>query len=158
MAWSAASTAASGGATNVNTDRWWVASAWTSSSCTPGTPVRARSSASSVARSRPSEKLGTHSTRGAGTLGPPQQLAEPAMQGGVPGYNPAGLQHVVRTIEGGHEPAGLADQHDAGGDVPGSQGKLPEGIEVPRGDVGEVERRRAGAPDTPRRRRHRGEL
>src|SRR6266487_3427282 len=39
MAASAASTLASGGATNVNTERLWAASAWTSSSLTPGTLV-----------------------------------------------------------------------------------------------------------------------
>src|SRR2546430_8148080 len=66
MAANAASTLASGGATNVNTERLWAASAWTSSSLTPGTPVSAVRSASMVAAFLPSEKLGTHSTRGDG--------------------------------------------------------------------------------------------
>src|SRR6266516_1179293 len=68
MAASAASTLASGGATNVNTERLWAASAWTSSSLTPGTPVSAVRRASMVAALRPSEKLGTHSTSGDGIV------------------------------------------------------------------------------------------
>src|SRR6266699_2730988 len=64
MAASAASTLASGGATNVNTERLRAASAWTSSSLTQGTLVSARRSASMVAALRPSEKFGTHSTNG----------------------------------------------------------------------------------------------
>src|SRR3989442_2119907 len=63
---SAASTLASGGATNVNTERLWAASAWTSSSLTPGTLESALRRASMVAALRPSEKFGTHSTRGDG--------------------------------------------------------------------------------------------
>src|SRR5256886_253114 len=63
---SAASRAASGGATNVNTERLCDASACTSSSRTPGTLVSAARRASMVAALRPSEKLGTHSMRGEG--------------------------------------------------------------------------------------------
>src|SRR5207244_754694 len=63
MAASAASTLASGGATNVNTERLWAASDWTSSSLTPGTLVSARRSASMVAALRPSDEVGTHSAR-----------------------------------------------------------------------------------------------
>src|SRR5439155_13123693 len=66
MAARAASTLASGGATNVNTERLWAASAWTSSSRTPGTLASAVRRASMVAALRPSEKLGTHSMSGAG--------------------------------------------------------------------------------------------
>src|SRR5438046_1135356 len=57
---------AAGGATDVKTERLWAASAWTSSSLTPGTPVSAVRRASMVAALRPSEKFGTHSTRGDG--------------------------------------------------------------------------------------------
>src|SRR5579884_4213789 len=132
MARSAASAAASGGATKVNTERWCAASAWTSSSATPGTEVSARSSAASVSRFRPSEKLGTHSTRGAGigTSGGGERVEEPAVQRGVAGDDRAAAQDfgvVRRAPERGHHPARLADEHDARRHVPGRERELPEG-------------------------------
>src|SRR2546428_178093 len=57
MAASAASTLASGGATNVNTERLWAASAWTSSSLTPGPLESALRRASMVAASQDREVL-----------------------------------------------------------------------------------------------------
>src|SRR5215212_852925 len=58
----AASATGAGGPTKVKTVRWWSASECVSSKRTSATPRTASSSAAMVARSRPSLKLGTHST------------------------------------------------------------------------------------------------
>src|SRR5712691_10097888 len=149
MAASAASTLASGGATNVNTERLWAASAWTSSSLTPGTLVSARRSASMVAALRPSEKFGTHSIKGDGIDSrAPQEVPEPFVQRRVAGDHRSVLQHVGGAVERRHHAARFPDQHHAGSYVPRRERELPEAIEAAGGHVYEIERRGARASDT----------
>src|SRR6266567_3613466 len=59
----------------------------------------------------------------------------------------AGREFVAAPVEIGDEAAGLADDEDAGGDVPGVEAVLPETVEAARGHPGEVERGRAAAAD-----------
>src|SRR3989442_3764994 len=161
MAASAASTLASGGATNVKTERLCAASAWTSSSLTPGTLVSARRSASMVAALRPSEKFGTHSMRGEGIVtfsSAPQEVPEPFVQRRVAGDHRSVLQHVGGAVERCHHAARFPDQHHAGSHVPRRERELPEAIEAAGGHVGEIERGCARTPDTARGSHHGREL
>src|SRR5437762_5159510 len=161
IARNAASAAAAGRATSVNTERLCDGSACTSSSRTPSTLVMAARSASRVAEFRPSEKLGTHSTNGAGirflscAL---QEIQQPAMHGRAARHQRAMSQHVVFAGERRHDARGLANQHHARGDVPGGEGQLPEGVEPPGRYVDEVECGRAGATDAARGSHDGGEL
>src|SRR5882724_9863683 len=55
---------------------------------------------------------------------------------------------VARDVRDGAP--GFANEENAGGDVPGREHHLPEGLEPSAGDVGQIERRRAGAADARR--------
>src|SRR3954462_12167706 len=50
-------------------------------------------------------------------------------------------------IEIGDHATGLADEQDSRGYVPRGERHFPECLEAAAGDVGEIERRGAGAPD-----------
>src|SRR5256885_8917328 len=80
------------------------------------------------------------------------------MQSRIPRDDRPVPQHVGLPLERRDHAPRLPDQHDPGRDVPRRQHELPEGVEAPRGDVGEVERRGARAPDTARAAHHGGEL
>ena len=69
------------------------------------------------------------------------------MQRGGGGDDPAAGEVERATGEVGDQAAGFADQHGAGGDVPGAQAFLPEQIEAAGGYVGEVQ---GGAPQAAR--------
>ena len=53
----------------------------------------------------------------------------------------------VAAVELGDEPAGLAHQQNARGDVPARQAVFPESVIAAGRDIGEIERGRAEAPD-----------
>ena len=71
------------------------------------------------------------------------------------GYWP--FEHPVAAAKIGDEAARLADQQDAGGDVPEVEILLPEAVEAAGGDPGEIERGRAEAADAGDFRRDRAE-
>ena len=56
------------------------------------------------------------------------------------------LRKSVLAVGAGHEAAGFANQKRAGGDIPGIEPPLPEGVEPPGGDIGEIERGAAHPP------------
>ena len=60
------------------------------------------------------------------------------------------VEHLVLAVGVADEAAGLAQDDDAGGEVPGAQVALPEAVEAAGGDPGEVERGGAGAADAGR--------
>src|SRR4051812_29072615 len=81
------------------------------------------------------------------------------MHRGIAGDNGAVLaQDVAAAVERRHDTTRLTNQQRAGGDVPRRQLQLPEAVQPASRDVGEVERRGAGPPDSARRADHRGEL
>ena len=57
------------------------------------------------------------------------------------------VEHPRAAVQIGDHAAGLAHQKNAGRDVPGRQAALPEAVEAPGRDIGEIERspRRSGA-------------
>ena len=107
-----ASTSCSAGATTVNTERLWSPSAWTSTTRPPASAM-AWPIASSTDRSRPSEKLGTDSSRDASLhtcLQPRGRALDPrpaAAAAGWPARNRTGPPGV------NHLPGGLPGNGDA---------------------------------------------
>ena len=73
----------------------------------------------------------------------------------VAGDDIAVLQVTLITLEVGGDTARLLHQERTGRDVPGLEIELPEAVIAPRGDVGEIQRRRAGTTNT-RRLQHEG--
>ena len=70
----------------------------------------------------------------------PGQLVVDAV---VAGDDLGALDHPLAAAEVADETPRLADEQDAGGDVPWREPRLPEAVEAPRRDPREVERRRA---------------
>ena len=61
------------------------------------------------------------------------------------GNHEVGVPEVeFAAIASGHDSAGLPDQEDAGGDIPGMDVSGPEGIERAAGNVSQIECRGAG--------------
>src|SRR5581483_4982020 len=162
----AASTTRSAGATNVTTVRLWEASLETSRMAAPPADAMASVMAFTTSGRRPSEKLGTHSTRpgncDSGVTGDgwwvtalrAQVPQQPGVHGRVSGDHAGPAYRDRRTGRVGDDAAGFAYQQDAGGNVPRGEHGFPEGVEPPGGDGGEVERGGAGAPDTGRSSHH----
>src|SRR6516164_10773598 len=75
----------------------------------------------------------------------------------IGGEHIAGRHHLVAARHIADIATGLADEQNSGGDVPRSEAKLPEPVIAAGGDIGEVESRRAQAPDAARRADYRDE-
>src|SRR6476619_5067475 len=80
-------------------------------------------------------------------LGGLKLLQQLALDGLVAGDYASGLQHAILALGVADETASLAEDDDAGGEIPGAQVPLPEAVEAAGGDPGKIECRGAGAPD-----------
>src|SRR5215472_11810882 len=76
----------------------------------------------------------------------PDQRSERQVQVIVGGEHVAGRHHLVPAGKIADITAGLADQQESGGDVPGLEAELPEPVKAAGGDIGEVEGGRAHSP------------
>ena len=137
-------------ATKVMTVRLWLASEQTSRRCTPATRGDRVADRRDDLGRRPSEKFGTHSMSF-------MRRAERVEEPGVHRRSCRRRATVSATGQGcalqrGDDAARLANEERAGGDVPRGEAELPEGLEAAAGDVGEVERGRAGSGGCPRSR------
>ena len=71
----------------------------------------------------------------------------------VGGEDLAAVEGELAAVEVGDAAAGFLEQQIAGGGVPGIEAELPVAVEAAAGDVGQVERRRAGATNAVRAQR-----
>src|SRR6516165_11357780 len=69
----------------------------------------------------------------------PDQRGERQVQMIVGGEHVAGRHHLMAAGQVADIAAGLADQQESGGDVPGCEAELPEPVKAAGGDIGEVE-------------------
>src|SRR6185437_14080955 len=85
-----------------------------------------------------------------------EKLHQRFMQIRIGGEHIPAAEHARAAAYVGDIAAGFADDEDAGCKIPGRQVELPEAVESPGSDIGEVERGDAEAPDAARRGHHRG--
>ena len=93
-----------------------------------------------------------------GLAGRAQQGQHLRVHGFIAATDRSGREEVGLAVATRDETAGFAHDQFAGGDVPRMKTALPEGVEAPRRDIGEIERGAAEAPHVDHARHDRRQL